>query len=124
MVAPNGSAVRVAARHSARLARASAGKRRGAGVAGGGFVVAALSRRGVAPLGIHLSRGSHRRSDGDVGLRRDFPVAHGWLRDEIGDLTGLLETLGGVRIVTETHNPDADLGPVLAYTDRPCCSRR
>jgi Zn-dependent protease with chaperone function len=47
------------------------------------------------------------------------PVVRGWLRDEISDLTGVLETLGGVRVVTETRDPDADLGPVLAYTDAP-----
>ena len=47
------------------------------------------------------------------------PVVQGWLRDEIQDWGGVLETLGGVHVVTETRDPDADLGPVLARTDAP-----
>lgn len=48
-----------------------------------------------------------------------IPVGRAWLRDEITDLGGLVEALGGVRVVTETKDPDGDLGPVLAYTDAP-----
>ena len=47
------------------------------------------------------------------------PVLSAWLRDEISDRGGLIEALGGVHVVTETRDPDADLGPVLAYTDAP-----
>jgi len=47
------------------------------------------------------------------------PVVGAWLRDEIKDAGGLIEALGGVHVVTETRDPDADLGPVLAYTDAP-----
>ena len=47
------------------------------------------------------------------------PVARGWLKDEIVDRAGLLEALGGVLVVTETRDPDADLGPVLDRTDAP-----
>jgi Zn-dependent protease with chaperone function len=47
------------------------------------------------------------------------PVARGWLRDEIVDRAGFLEALGGVHVVTETRDPDADLGPVLDRTDAP-----
>ena len=48
-----------------------------------------------------------------------MPVVRGWLRDEIEDWGGVLEALGGVHVVTETRDPDADLGPVLARTDAP-----
>ena len=47
------------------------------------------------------------------------PVGRAWLRDEINDRTDLLHALGGVRVVTETRDPDADLGPVLDRTDAP-----
>jgi Zn-dependent protease with chaperone function len=47
------------------------------------------------------------------------PVIRAWLRDEIAAWSGVLEALGGVHVVTETRDPDADLGPVLARTDAP-----
>jgi Zn-dependent protease with chaperone function len=47
------------------------------------------------------------------------PVLNAWLRDEINSWAGVLGTLGGVHLVTETRDPDADLGPVLARTDAP-----
>jgi Zn-dependent protease with chaperone function len=47
------------------------------------------------------------------------PVVRGWLRDEINDWGDVLEALGGVRVVTEILDPDADLGPVLARADAP-----
>jgi hypothetical protein len=47
------------------------------------------------------------------------PILRGWLRDEIKDLDGFLDALGAVHVVTQTRDPDADLGPVLAFTDAP-----
>jgi len=47
------------------------------------------------------------------------PVIRGWLSDEINDRAGVLSILGGVRVVTQTRDPDADLGPVLDRTDAP-----
>jgi Zn-dependent protease with chaperone function len=47
------------------------------------------------------------------------PVIRAWLHDEIRGWPGVVETLGGVCIVTETRDPDADLGPMLARTDAP-----
>ena len=47
------------------------------------------------------------------------PVLRGWLRDEVADWNGVVEALGGVRVVDETRDPDADLGPVLARLDAP-----
>jgi len=47
------------------------------------------------------------------------PVVRAWLRDEVNDWGGVLETLGGVHVITETKDPDADLGPVLARVDAP-----
>ena len=47
------------------------------------------------------------------------PVLSAWLRDEIKDRAGILEALGGVDVAIETRDPDADLGPVLAFTDAP-----
>ena len=47
------------------------------------------------------------------------PVIRGWLRDEIDGWAGIVEALGGVRVVTRTSDPDGDLGPVLARADAP-----
>jgi Zn-dependent protease with chaperone function len=47
------------------------------------------------------------------------PVVRGWLRDEIDDWGGVLESLGGVHVVTEVRDPDGDLGPVLSRADAP-----
>lgn len=47
------------------------------------------------------------------------PVLAGWLRDEVEDWGGVVEALGGVRITTDTHDPDADLGPAIARLDAP-----
>ena len=42
-----------------------------------------------------------------------------WLDDEINGWVDIVETLGGVWVVTETSDPDADLGPMLARVDAP-----
>ena len=47
------------------------------------------------------------------------PVLKGWLRDEVEDWGGVVEALGGVRVVPEIRDPDADLGPVLVRLDAP-----
>ncbi len=47
------------------------------------------------------------------------PVIRGWLRDEIDNWNGVVEAIGGVRVVDETRDPDADLGPVLVRLDAP-----
>jgi len=47
------------------------------------------------------------------------PVVRGWLQDEIKGWGDVLVELGGVQVVTETRDPDADLGPVLARSDAP-----
>lgn len=46
-------------------------------------------------------------------------VADGWLRDEVGCWGDVIEALGGLRVVVESKDPDADLGPVLSYADAP-----
>src|SRR4051812_25530840 len=47
------------------------------------------------------------------------PVLKGWLRDEVEGWSGVVEALGGVRVVPEIRDPDADLGPVLVRLDAP-----
>jgi Zn-dependent protease with chaperone function len=47
------------------------------------------------------------------------PVIRGWLGDEVEDWGGVVEALGGVRVVNETRDPDADFGPVLVRLDAP-----
>ncbi|MEO6808481.1 MAG: M48 family metallopeptidase [Isosphaeraceae bacterium] len=47
------------------------------------------------------------------------PVLGRWLRDELSDWSGVVETLGGVRVETQTTDPDADFGPVIAKADAP-----
>jgi Zn-dependent protease with chaperone function len=47
------------------------------------------------------------------------PVLRGWLRNEIEGWSGLVATLGGVWFTVQTHDPDSDLGPVLARVDAP-----
>ena len=47
------------------------------------------------------------------------PVVRAWLRDEVDGWGGVVEVLGGAHVVTETRDPDADLGPVLARGDAP-----
>lgn len=47
------------------------------------------------------------------------PVVGRWLRDEIQDWPGVSEALGGVRIVAESTDPDADFGPAIGRADAP-----
>jgi len=47
------------------------------------------------------------------------PVMGDWLRDEINSWGDVVEALGGVWVVTETQDPDADLGPAIVYGDAP-----
>ena len=54
-----------------------------------------------------------------IGFGKIVPVCRGWLRDEINSWAGIVESLGGVHLVTETKDPDADLGPVLDRSDAP-----
>ena len=53
-----------------------------------------------------------------------IPVVRGWLRNEIDGWSDVVATLGGVWFSVETHDPDSDLGPVLARVDAPLLSRR
>jgi Zn-dependent protease with chaperone function len=47
------------------------------------------------------------------------PVVDRWLRDQVESWGDVIETLGGVWVVTETQDPDADLGPAIVYGDAP-----
>ena len=47
------------------------------------------------------------------------PVLKGWLRDEVEGWGGVVEALGGVRVVPDIRDPDTDLGPVLVRLDAP-----
>jgi Zn-dependent protease with chaperone function len=47
------------------------------------------------------------------------PLVRAWLRDEPVGWGNILEMFGGVHVVTETRDPDADLGPILARSDAP-----
>ena len=80
-----------------------------------------LMLRGVALLGIESTyKVGVFLGTGLMMLFGGFvPVTRAWLRDEIDDWGGVIEALGGVRVVTETRDPDADLGPVLDRSDAP-----
>ena len=54
-----------------------------------------------------------------VACGKFVPIGRAWLRDEINSWGAIVERLGGVHLVTETKDPDADLGPVLDRTDAP-----
>lgn len=47
------------------------------------------------------------------------PVIRGWLQDDINNWAGVVDALGGVWVVTDTQDPDADLGPAIVYGDAP-----
>lgn len=80
-----------------------------------------LELRGIAleaiewayPVGVVLASAAVLAFGGFV------PLMRAWLRDEINTRREMLEALGGVHVITETRDPDADLGPVLARTDAP-----
>ena len=48
-----------------------------------------------------------------------FTVGKGWLHDEIAGWSDVVAALGGVWVVTESRDPDADIGPMLARVDAP-----
>ena len=45
------------------------------------------------------------------------PVVRGWLSNELDGWSGVVAALGGVWFTVQTHDPDSDLGPVLARVD-------
>jgi Zn-dependent protease with chaperone function len=47
------------------------------------------------------------------------PVVRGWLSNELDGWSGVVAALGGVWFTVQTHDPDSDLGPVLARVDAP-----
>jgi len=47
------------------------------------------------------------------------PVIRGWLQNDVERWSDVTHVLGGVSLTNETHDPDADLGPVLSRTDAP-----
>ena len=73
--------------------------------------IRALAR--VYPLGVAAGAGVMLPLGGFV------PVLRGWLRDEVEGWGDVVEALGGVRVVPEIRDPDADLGPVLVRLDAP-----
>ncbi len=48
-----------------------------------------------------------------------IPVLRNWLNDDLDGWSGVVATLGGVRVEPVHRDPDADLGPVLARADAP-----
>ncbi len=81
----------------------------------------ALAWRGAALRGMERAYrlGVIAGTIGMLALGGFAPVIRGWLRDEIDGWAGVVEALGGVRVVTRTNDPDGDLGPVLARADAP-----
>lgn len=73
--------------------------------------IRALAR--IYPAGVVLGAAAMLPLGGFV------PVLRGWLRDEVEGWGGVVEALGGVRVVPEIRDPDADLGPVLVRLDAP-----
>src|SRR5262249_60316575 len=47
------------------------------------------------------------------------PVGRRWLLNELGCWADVVSTLGGVWFPVVTHDPDSDLGPVVARVDAP-----
>jgi Zn-dependent protease with chaperone function len=47
------------------------------------------------------------------------PVIRGWLADRLDGPGGVVEALGGVRVASESRDPDNDFGPVLRRLDAP-----
>jgi Zn-dependent protease with chaperone function len=48
-----------------------------------------------------------------------IPVMRAWLRNELGDWSGVVARMGGLWFRVESRDPDSDLGPVLARVDAP-----
>ncbi len=48
-----------------------------------------------------------------------IPVIRGWLDDRVLSLSDVVETVGGIRVVSESRDPDSDFGPVLRKLDAP-----
>jgi hypothetical protein len=80
-----------------------------------------LVLRGAGLLGVEWAyrAGVAAGSAGMIALGGFVPVLGGWLRDEIDGWGDVVEALGGVCLVSETRDPDADLGPVLGRSDAP-----
>ncbi len=81
----------------------------------------ALRARGLGLIGVEWAyrAGMVGGSAALLTLGGFVRVADGWLRDEVASWGDVVEALGGVRLVVESKDPDADLGPVLAYADAP-----
>ncbi|HWE38848.1 MAG TPA: M48 family metallopeptidase [Isosphaeraceae bacterium] len=79
----------------------------------------ALRRLGLRGLELAYRAGVATGSAALLVVGGLAPVLRGWLRDEIDDWGDVVEALGGVRVVAETTDPDADYGPVIAYADAP-----
>ena len=81
----------------------------------------ALRARGIGLIGVEWAfrAGTFAGAVALLGIGGIVRVADGWLRDEVACWGDVVETLGGVRVVVETRDPDADLGPVLSYADAP-----
>lgn len=54
-----------------------------------------------------------------IALGGFIPVLRGWLCNEIDGWSSVVSTLGGLWFRVQTHDPDSDLGPVLARVDAP-----
>ena len=54
-----------------------------------------------------------------VGLGGFIPVIRGWLGDRLDGLGGVVEAMGGVRVASESRDPDNDFGPLLRRLDAP-----
>jgi Zn-dependent protease with chaperone function len=48
-----------------------------------------------------------------------IPVIRGWLADRIAGWGGVIEAMGGARVVSESRDPDNDFGPILRRLDAP-----
>ena len=90
--------------------RPAAGRRPGPGGPG--------RRAPAAPAGLP-GRASGLGTVALLALGGFVPVIRGWLGDEVDGLGGVVEAVGGVRVASETRDPDADFGPVLRRLDAP-----
>jgi Zn-dependent protease with chaperone function len=85
-------------------------------VGGLGLAVRAGALRLVPPIyhaGVVLGTFALVASGGFI------PVIRGWLRDRVDGLAGVIEAVGGVRIASESRDPDSDFGPLLRRLDAP-----